>query len=136
MIGNRLKTLRIDKKISQRDLAKVLGMSQTMVAMFESNKRDPGSDVLTQIADYFHVSTDYLLGRVDHISGIVLEGDKLPQKFKDKGLDAVALLKEALDENGVLTPEAEREILMLIAEHRLRMAGTPRKKAKEPDTVS
>lgn len=125
MFGERLKTLRNKNDLSQREMGAILGVSPSLVGMFETSNRDPDTDMLIKIADYFKVTTDYLLGRVDNPQGIVLEGDRLPQKYKDKGLNAIALLKQALDENGVLTPESEQELSLLIAESRIRMAASP-----------
>lgn len=131
MFGVRLRCLRKKRGYSQRKLGNDLGLSESLIGMLETGDREPRSETLSQIADYFGVTTDYLLGRVEETNAIVLEGEQIPQRFRDKGLTAIALLKEALDENGVLTPEAERELLMVIAEHRLRMAGSPRKKPTE-----
>ena len=62
-IGKRIKKLRFDKEITQEELGKIIGVSTSMVGMYETNARKPSYDVLIKIADYFEVSTDYLLGR-------------------------------------------------------------------------
>lgn len=137
MIGNRLKELRRKKNLSQRELAKELGVSTSLIGMYETDNRDPEMPMLINLSDYFGVTTDYLLGRVDKVNGIVLEGDKLPQKYKDRGMDAIAILKEALDENGALTPEAERELTLLLLEMKIRMAASPAyRKSIKPDDKS
>lgn len=64
MIGNRIRELRSDKKITQEELAKVIGVSTSMVGMYETGARRPSFEVLIKISKYFNVSTDYLLGRV------------------------------------------------------------------------
>ncbi|MDR5659691.1 helix-turn-helix domain-containing protein [Serpentinicella sp. ANB-PHB4] len=61
--GDQLKTLRKAKKLKQKDLATLLGVAQTTVANYENNSRFPGESVLKQIADFFQVSLDELLGR-------------------------------------------------------------------------
>lgn len=48
---------------SQAQLAEILGKTQQAVGQYVSGKSEPGYDVLIAIADHFHVSTDYLLGR-------------------------------------------------------------------------
>lgn len=63
MLSERLKTLRKEKKITQQKLANLLGVSSGTIAMWETNKREPDFETLNRIADYFGVSTDYLLGR-------------------------------------------------------------------------
>ena len=49
--------------ISQRDLAKQLGISAATLSGYETSSHDPKSDILSQIADICGVSTDFLLGR-------------------------------------------------------------------------
>mgnify|MGYP002621953246 CR=1 FL=1 len=61
--SNRLKDLRMARQISQKDFAKRLGVSQQTVASWEVGRTEPANDSLKDIADYFNVSTDYLLGR-------------------------------------------------------------------------
>lgn len=62
-IGNRIADLRTNNHMSQFQLAKVLGIGTSTLGMYETNKRKPSPKVLNKIADYFDVSTDYLLGR-------------------------------------------------------------------------
>ena len=61
MIGKRLKELREDKGLKQEELAKYLSISPSAIGMYETNKREPNDNILLQIADFFNVSTDYLL---------------------------------------------------------------------------
>lgn len=62
---NRLKELREDKDLFQRDIAKVLNMSQTGYSQYETETNDIPTDVLKKLADFYHVSIDYLLYRTD-----------------------------------------------------------------------
>ena len=64
-IGNRIAELRSNAHMSQFQLAKVLGIGTSTLGMYETNKRKPSPKVLNRIADYFNVSTDYLLGRTN-----------------------------------------------------------------------
>ena len=59
----RLKELRRKKDITQEELAKQLQLSPSTIGMYETGRREPDFDTLQMIADYFHVSTDSLLGR-------------------------------------------------------------------------
>lgn len=59
----RLKELRKTKDITQEELAKQLQLSPSAIGMYETGRREPDFDTLQKIADYFHVSTDYILGR-------------------------------------------------------------------------
>jgi len=59
----RLKELRKTKDITQEELAKQLQLSPSTIGMYETGRREPDFETLQRIADYFHVSTDYILGR-------------------------------------------------------------------------
>ena len=61
----RLKELRKAHGITQVDLAKALPVAQSTVGMWESGKREPDFNTLEKLANYFSVSTDYLLGKSD-----------------------------------------------------------------------
>lgn len=63
MLAKKLKELRERKGIPQAELASVLDVAQQTVASWEREKSSPNYDILQKIADYFHVSTDSLLGR-------------------------------------------------------------------------
>lgn len=62
----RLKEIRKAKGISQLKLAMDLNMNQNTISRYETGEREPGIDDLVKIADYFHVSIDYLLERTDN----------------------------------------------------------------------
>jgi len=63
--SQRLKHLRNEYKITQKQLAKHLGVGRPTIAGYETKGLQPNYETLSKIADYFKVSTDYLLGRVD-----------------------------------------------------------------------
>lgn len=64
MIGENLKRLRKERKLSQAEISKILGIAQTTYAGYENNKHEPDLKTLLAIADYFMVSLDYLFGRI------------------------------------------------------------------------
>ena len=61
----RLKELRIQYNISQMDLAKATGLSQSAIAKWELNKTEPTASALIILSKYFGESVDYLLGIID-----------------------------------------------------------------------
>ena len=61
----RLKELRCEKGLSQRELAKATNLSQSAIVHWENNKRVPSADVIIIFAQLFEVSADYLLGLED-----------------------------------------------------------------------
>lgn len=63
MLGNNIKELRKQKHLTQKDLAKLMHVSQQTIGAWETERAIPGSDTLALLANLFNVSTDYLLGR-------------------------------------------------------------------------
>ncbi|PET03963.1 transcriptional regulator [Bacillus cereus] len=61
--GNIIRDLRKQKGITQKELAQSLQLSESTIGMYERNERQPDYNTLIRIADYFRVSTDFLLGR-------------------------------------------------------------------------
>ncbi|MBZ5482413.1 helix-turn-helix transcriptional regulator [Bacillus sp. T_4] len=61
MIGDRLKKLR--DKHTQEDIAQYLGISRSRYSHYENERSEPDNKTLNKLADFFDVSTDYLLGR-------------------------------------------------------------------------
>lgn len=68
MLSSRLKKLRINKKLTQMELAEKINVTHVSVSGYESGKRSPDTETLQKIADFFNVTTDYLLGRTDDSS--------------------------------------------------------------------
>lgn len=62
----RLKEIRKARGISQLKLALDLHTNQNTISRYETGEREPGIRELIQIADYFHISIDYLLERTDN----------------------------------------------------------------------
>lgn len=63
MPNNRLKQLREERKLSQKDVANKLNIPPTTYSGYENNKREPNSEMLINLADFFNCSIDYLIGR-------------------------------------------------------------------------
>ncbi|SHJ68416.1 helix-turn-helix domain-containing protein [Desulfofundulus thermosubterraneus] len=76
--GERLAYLRNQRGLSQAELARLLDVGQSTIAMYEKNKRSPDHHSLIRLADFFGVSTDYLLGRIDQPHANEHEGVKGP----------------------------------------------------------
>lgn len=52
-VGHKLKMLRIDRNISQSDLAKAIGISQNAISSYEAGKRTPRNEIKVKLANYF-----------------------------------------------------------------------------------
>lgn len=86
MLGIIIKELRKKKRMTQRDLAKAMKVSQQTVGAWETGRAIPGADTLSELADYFNVTTDYLLGK--------------PEMKKETDIDLDNALDNAVAYNG------------------------------------
>ena len=59
----RIRLCRKQRHMSQQALAELLGIARSTVAMWETGASEPDSDTIRWLAEYFQVTTDYLLGR-------------------------------------------------------------------------
>lgn len=97
----RIKELRKEKSITMKRLGEIIGVSEGAVSQYENGKRQPDYDTLKKIADFFDVSTDYLLGRTDN-----------PQQNIDQQLEGIefALYGEIKE----LTDDEKQDILNFV----------------------
>ena len=79
--------LRKEQKLSQKQVAADLGISQALLSHYEKGIRECGLDFVVRIADYYSVSCDYLLGRSPDRSGTVLTAEDLPD-IEDVGKES------------------------------------------------
>ncbi|MFS0878315.1 helix-turn-helix domain-containing protein [Solibacillus isronensis] len=63
LLGKRLKALREKKGISQKFVATKIGVNNSTLSGYESGYREPDGETLLRLADFYEVTTDYLLGR-------------------------------------------------------------------------
>lgn len=91
MLGRRLKKLRNSIKLTQEELGKEVNVTKVSISGYENGNRSPDTETLQKIADFFDVSTDYLLGRSDNpepnnsddIKGKSFFMSKIAQEFPD-----------------------------------------------------
>ncbi len=103
----KLKELRKSANLKQQEVAEILNLDASSISKYETGKATPSPDILLKIANYFHVTTDYLLNNdmqldkeqqnINDIPLSVDEGALLLQK-KLKGTSLV-------NEQGVITKE-------------------------------
>ena len=65
IISKRLKELRLEKGLTQKEVAEQLGISSTCYSGYEQGYREPDLKTLIKLCKFFEVSTDYLLGLED-----------------------------------------------------------------------
>lgn len=88
MNGNKLKKMRENKGLLQKEVADALKISTSTIGMYEQNRREPDNETLKKISNYFNVSTDYLL-------------DNTPKKSEEEEIE---ILKQLLIKNGYMSP--------------------------------
>lgn len=66
----RLKDLREDKDLVQKEIASILGIDQRVYSNYEIGKREIPTKFVIKLADYYNTSTDYILGRTNNPSPI------------------------------------------------------------------
>lgn len=60
-----IKDIRVRKNLTQAEVANALGVSSVVYSRYETGARQPSIDIIVQLADFFCVTVDYLLGRQD-----------------------------------------------------------------------
>ncbi|NBI67850.1 XRE family transcriptional regulator [Pseudoflavonifractor sp. 60] len=66
MMGERLKTLREEEHLTQKDMAELLNCTPSHYQKIEYGKVNISVSMLALLSDHFHVSTDYILGRAEN----------------------------------------------------------------------
>lgn len=64
----RLKDLREDKDLMQKEIAAILGIDQRVYSNYETGKREIPTRLVVALADFYNTSTDYILGRTNIIT--------------------------------------------------------------------
>ena len=83
-LGLNLSKIRIESKLNQRELAQALGVTAGAVGLWETDKRLPDAHMIVKIAQYFNVSTDYLLGLSDSPNmREIIHGEQLSSEEKE-----------------------------------------------------
>lgn len=77
ILGKRIKYLREKKNLSQKEVAKAIGITNVQLSRYESGDRKPDPETIALIADYFDVSTDYLLGREEAYKKVTINGSEI-----------------------------------------------------------
>lgn len=97
----RLRFLRESKGVSQKDVADYINKTPQAYSLYEKGKRDPDTPTLKKLADYFHVSIDYLLEyeptQKDHISPAESTQSRLQKKISSADPETAAELEQYLN---------------------------------------
>ncbi|MEI2466629.1 helix-turn-helix domain-containing protein [Niallia taxi] len=79
MFGKRLRTLRKESKLTMKEFGEKFSLAESTISGYENGNRKPDMDILSRFADFFNVSTDYLLGRTDEIIPVSKKFDSLSE---------------------------------------------------------
>lgn len=101
-----LKLLREQKNLTQSQLGEILGIARNSISRYENGEREPDNETILKLADFFQVTTDFLLGKTDKKTSSSLSKDD------------EAILKEIKyafsgDYNKELTVEEKKELVNL-----------------------
>ena len=80
MIGDKIKNARIDNRLMQKDLAKMLNVGPSTVSMWEAGTRTPDLQMVAKISKLLNISLEDLLE--DKLLGIVVDNDNAPENIK------------------------------------------------------
>lgn len=79
MLGDKIKVLRKEKRITQQELANAIDVVQSTIGMIESGKKTGSTQTLLKIADFFGVTVDYLLSEDE-------EGEEIKKERNSKSI--------------------------------------------------
>lgn len=107
---DRLKKLRKELNLTQEEFAQKIGYTRTAISAWEIGRNEPSNDDMVKLANYFNVSTDYLLGKtnernvshsdIPEIRQIERGAKNMSQKDREKMVNMVkAAFEEAFNEN-------------------------------------
>lgn len=110
-LANRLKQLRTDSNLLQKDIASKLNITSSAYGYYEQGKRIPDSNTLNSLADFYNVSTDYILGRTDTQITNLTTNNSLNHIDFDKTISYDDILNY-VDKHLANLPEAQKDYLV------------------------
>lgn len=112
MFGDRLRELRIEKKLSQKELGDLLSLSPNAIYNWEVGRSQPSVEAITKLAEYFNVTTDYLLcftqddlNKIERLkmalkeAGMLNGNDDMTEEDFEKAMAIVQTLKQYKNKN-------------------------------------
>lgn len=117
----RLQELREEKKLTQNDVALAIKTSRTNIGRWEKGLNEPTMSAIIALADFFEVSTDYLLGREDDFGNVIVAGSS-PR-------DELTADERTLLADFRTLPDGERAQALAYVEYLAEKRGAKTKKA-------
>ena len=140
-LSEKMKKLRKERKITQEQLAKDIGVERSSIGKYETGTQ-PSTDIITRLADYFNVSVDYLLGRDEIKKSAEGDGNYTMElngrderdisRRLDRMLSELDKKDSALMFDGEPLDDESRELLISSLENSIRMAKIINKRKYTP----
>lgn len=112
VFGDRITELREEAKLTQEELADKIGITRAALSHYEKNRREPDYETLKKIADYFNVSTDWLLGR-SPLRNLFFDNSNIESIEIRKSRKAEEISMEKMEEIGKQIANIERTLAEL-----------------------
>jgi len=128
--GKRLRELRNEKNLTQDEFGSALHLTQSIIAHYEANRKQPSNQTITQMADFFAVSVDYLLGRTNNRNLNNDEGDYLIPTPKEDHIAFYHKIGQLSDES-IFWLEKQADRLIELETQVIEEIKAERKKKKE-----
>lgn len=142
IFGKRLKLLRNEKHLTGEEFGKIFNVTKVAVSNWESGRRFPEQTILTKIADYFNVTTDYLLGRTNERTFTVRDEKSICNDLKQimddfkSGQAGPAFYGDTeLDEEELALIEDAFELALIRAKKKNKQKYTPKKYKNKSDAI-
>ncbi|CAK7067036.1 helix-turn-helix domain-containing protein [Tissierella sp.] len=137
MLPIRLKNLRLENNLTQKELAEKLNMQNTAISKYELGEREPDIETINNIAEFFNVSTDYLLGRTDikNPEDKIEKIEKLAHKEIQSVEDALEIIEsqEGLMLKGETLTDEDKILLANALQLGMKYVLDKKQKEKEKD---
>lgn len=116
IFGERLKELRKESELTQKELADKLSISSSAVAMYERGNREPSFEIMEEIADLFNVDMNFLLGKsqernATQINIKISAGGEKEQKESLADVEHQEAEKKAAELFSRLSEEEQQQVL-------------------------
>lgn len=108
VVGNKIRELRNSRKMTQKELAELLYKSESTVRMWELGKSEPDLEMIKRIAEFFDVSSDYILGQTEKPAesgepseNVIIyhrDGKNVKREFTKEQMDMLVSMIEAIPE--------------------------------------
>ena len=136
----RLREIRKESGISLKKLGEIIGVAESTMSLYENEKRQPDYETLKKLADYFNVTTDYLLGR-EESPKIIGKDEKEIEKIIENTIENLSNTDGLMFDGEVPATEEEIEQLkaamrigLAMAKEKARQKFTPKKYRKDNQT--